>query len=138
MPYDNWYLTQAYPLDALQSFSAVTIISRINALDDAPRYFSVCPNCISPVCYIVSQPFKLVVCSASVRDAEAHTVERLSAAFGSVLVIHFCLPLRPKNLPHNPTITHKHSKKHQRRPNNLQRGNLWDHHEVNVPEVMEE
>lgn len=72
IPYDRLYLTQAYPLDALQLFSAATIVSGINAFDGALRYFSVFPNYILAMLHIVSQLFKLVVCSASVRGGAAH------------------------------------------------------------------
>lgn len=71
IPYDSLYLTQAYPLDALQLFSAATIVCRINALDGALRYFYVFPNYILPVLCFVSQLLKPVVCSASVRDGAA-------------------------------------------------------------------
>lgn len=72
IPCDSLYLTQACPLDALQLFSAATIVSRINASDGALRYFPVFPNYILPVFHIVSQLYKLVVCSASARDGAAH------------------------------------------------------------------
>ena len=55
----------------MQLFSAATIVSGINAFDGAQRYFAVFPNYILPVFYIVSQLFKLVVCSASVRGGAA-------------------------------------------------------------------
>lgn len=70
--YDSLYLTQAYLLDALQLFSAATIVSRINAFNGALRYFSVFPNYILRAFHIVSQLFNLAVCSASVRDGAAH------------------------------------------------------------------
>lgn len=44
-----------YPLDALQLFSAATIVSWINTFNGAQRYFSVFPNYILPVFYIISQ-----------------------------------------------------------------------------------
>lgn len=44
IPYDSFYLTPAYPFDALQLFSAATIVSRINAFDGTLRYFSVFLN----------------------------------------------------------------------------------------------
>lgn len=76
IPSDSLYLTQAYPLDAPQLFSAATIVSRINAFDGALRYFSVFPNYILPVFYIGSQLFELVVCGASGRDSAAQREQR--------------------------------------------------------------
>lgn len=64
-------MTQAYLLDALQLFSAATTVSRINVFDGALRYFSVFPNHIVTVFRVISQLFKLEVCSASVSDGAA-------------------------------------------------------------------
>ncbi len=50
------------------------------------------------------------------RRCSTYRGERVSVGFGTVLVIHVRLPERPKNLPHNPTIKQRRSKKQQRRP----------------------
>lgn len=131
----------AYPLDALQLLSATTIVSRINAFDVAQRYFSVFANDILPVFCIVSQLFKLVVCSASVRDGAAHRdLESREGECRFWYGISYLCVCRPNGQENFPTIPQK-SKcvvKSNVDPNNLYGGDLWDLHEVNLPEVMEE
>lgn len=97
IPYDSFYLTQAYPLDALQLFSAATIVSRINAFDGTLRYFSVFLNYTLSVFYIESQLFRLVVCSASVRDGAAQIeLERRECECGFGISYSCVSALKPK------------------------------------------
>lgn len=134
IPCDSFYLTQAYPLDALQLFSAAAIVSRINASDGTLRYFSVFRNYTPSIFYIEFQLFRLVVCSASVRDGAVQIeLERRECECG--FGISYSCVSGPKTKIHNKANVVKRSHED---PNQLWRGDLWDLHEGNLPKVMEE
>lgn len=83
--------------------------------------------------YIEFQLFRLVVCSASVRDGAVQIeLERRKCECGFGISYSCVSALKSKN--HNKANVVKRSNVD---PNNRWRGDLWDLHEVNLPKVME-
>lgn len=89
-----------YLLDALQLFSAATIVSWINTFNGAQRYFSVFPNYILPAFYIISQLMKPVVHCYSQEEMVQYTGLKRKAGVSVRYELFMCVcPKDQKTFP---------------------------------------